>query len=51
MKVETIWNYSDCNIGHPCEHCDDHCTFHLVKGADEKEKKDERTTKESKRTE
>lgn len=44
MKYEKAWDYSHCNIGHPCEHCDDTCTFRLVKDADEKENENERTT-------
>jgi len=51
MKDEKIWDYSICNIGHPCTNCDKKCTFRLDKGADEKEKKNERTTKEPKGTE
>jgi len=42
MKDETVWDYSDCQIGHPCKNCDKECTFRLDKGADEKEKKNER---------
>ena len=43
-----------CLIGSPCEHCDPSvCTFYkrlqpCCKGQDEKEKENERTTKESK---
>ena len=50
MKDEKIWDYSQCNIGHPCEHCDDTCTFRLVKDADEKENENERTIEESERS-
>lgn len=46
MKDENTWDYTDCNIGHPCQHCDNICTFRLVKGADEKENKNERTIEE-----
>jgi hypothetical protein len=48
MKDETIWDYSNCQIGHPCSKCIKLCTFRLVKDADKKEKNNERTTKESK---
>ena len=42
MKDEKAWDYSQCQIGHPCKKCDDVCsfrkiTFRLDKGADEKE--------------
>ena len=46
MKDENTWDYSDCNIGHPCQNCDDICTFRLVQGVDKKEKKNERTIEE-----
>ena len=42
MKDETVWDYFDCQIGHPCKNCDKKCTFRLDKGADEKEKENER---------
>ena len=45
MKDETVWNYSDCLIGHPCKNCITECTFRLDKGADEKEKENERIFK------
>ena len=51
MKDEKVWDYSECQIGHPCFNCDIKCTFHLVKDVDKKENKNERTAKESKRTE
>lgn len=50
MKDEKVWDYSICNIGHPCTHCIKECTFRLDKGVDEKEKENERITKKSKRT-
>ena len=50
MKDEKVWDYSICNIGHPCKNCDDICTFRRDNDADEKEKENERITKESKRT-
>jgi hypothetical protein len=43
MKDEKVWDYSDCQIGHPCNKCIKECTFRLDKGADEKENKNERT--------
>ena len=49
MKDKTAWDYSICNIGHPCTNCINECTFRLDKDVDEKEKKNERTTKESKK--
>jgi hypothetical protein len=27
MKDENVWDYSHCNIGHPCSNCDDTCSF------------------------
>ena len=50
MKDETVWDYSDCQIGHPCKNCEIECTFRLDKGVDEKEKENERTIEESKGT-
>lgn len=55
MKDEKVWDYSQCQIGHPCSKCDDICTFKITfrrdNGADEKERKNnERTTKKSKET-
>ena len=50
MKDETVWDYSDCLIGHPCKNCDKKCTFRLDKDVDEKEKENERITKKSKGT-
>jgi hypothetical protein len=47
MKDETVWDYSDCQIGHPCINCIKECTFRLDKVVDEKEKKDERITEKS----
>ena len=42
-----------CQIGHPCNNCIETCSFRItyshVNDQDEKEKKDERTTKEFKR--
>lgn len=51
MKDETIWDYSICNIGHPCINCIKECTFRLDKDADKKEKENERTIEKSERTE
>jgi hypothetical protein len=51
MKNEKVWDYSICNIGHPCTNCIKECTFRLVKDADEKEKENERTIEKSERTE
>ena len=42
MKDEKVWDFSECQIGHPCTNCDIKCTFRLDKGADEKEKENER---------
>ena len=50
MKDEKVWDYSDCQIGHPCKNCDIKCTFRLDKDADEKEKNNEQITRESKGT-
>ena len=54
MKDEKVWDYSQCQIGHPCDTCDPTvCSFYnktysLVQGQDEKEKiNDERTIEES----
>ena len=44
MKDEKSWDYSNCQIGHPCKKCINTCTFRLDKGADEKENENERTT-------
>ena len=47
MKDEKVWDYSHCQIGHPCSHCLDSCTFKIKTYSletidqDEKEKKDE----------
>ena len=55
MKDKRVWDYSHCQIGHPCNVCDQSCTFYitysLVEGQDEKENENERTTKEPKGTE
>ena len=54
MKYEKVWDYSQCQIGHPCSNCDDICTFKitysLVKDQEEKENENERAIKESERT-
>lgn len=51
MKDEKWWDYSHCNIGHPCLKCIKTCTFRRDNDADEKERKNnERTTKKSKGT-
>ena len=56
MKDENTWDFTHCQIGHPCNNCDPkicsfYTTYSLDKGQDEKEKENERTTKESKGTE
>lgn len=51
MKDEKVWDYSYCLIGGPCKNCIEKCTFRLDKGADKKEKENERTIEESKGTE
>lgn len=45
MKDERVWDYSDCQIGHPCANCIKECTFRRDSGADEKEKENERISK------
>ena len=51
MKDEKVWDYSDCQIGHPCFNCDIKCTFHLVEDVEKKENdKNERTIEESERS-
>ena len=47
MKDERVWNFSQCLIGHPCNQCDDTCsfkklTYSLDKDQEEKEKENER---------
>ena len=48
MKDEKIWDYSHCNIGHPCDRCDEFCTFNKQTYSletidqDEKENENER---------
>ena len=48
MKDEKIWDYSHCNIGHPCDKCDEFCTFNKQTYSletidqDEKENENER---------
>lgn len=37
MKDETVWNYTKCQIGHPCSNCIKECTFRRDNDADEKE--------------
>ena len=27
MKAKELWDYSHCQIGHPCELCTDTCSF------------------------
>lgn len=51
MKDEKSWDFSRCEIGGPCTKCIKTCTFRLDKGADEKEKENERITEKSQRTE
>ena len=52
MKDERVWDFSQCQIGHPCDACVNTCsfkiTYSLVEGQDEKEKNDERIFKCSK---
>ena len=50
MKDEKVWDYSDCQIGHPCKNCDIKCTFRLDKGVDEKEKENDKIHYKSKFT-
>lgn len=50
MKDEKVWDYSICNIGHPCTNCIKECTFRLDKDVDEKEKENERIIEEPKGT-
>ena len=47
MKDEKVWDYSYCLIGAPCNTCIKTCTFHRDNDVDEKEKKNERISKES----
>jgi hypothetical protein len=53
MKDEKVWDYSICNIGSPCKQCIK-CNFSkptvVLNDQDEKEKENERTIEESKRT-
>ncbi len=49
MKDEKVWDYSKCNIGHPCSKCIKKCSFRLEKDADEKENENERTIKSDER--
>ena len=44
MKDKKVWDFSLCQIGNPCQKCKKQCTFRLDKGADEKEKENERIT-------
>ena len=43
MKDEKVWDYSQCQIGHPCDACVETCTFKITysrdNGQEEKEKK------------
>ena len=48
MKDERFWDYSDCQIGHPCNICEIKCTFHRVVDVEKKENEYERITEESK---
>ena len=52
MKDAKAWDFTHCQIGHPCYNCDPIiCTFYttysLDKGQDEKEKENERTIEKS----
>ena len=47
MKDEKVWDYSYCLIGSPCNTCIKTCTFHRDNDVDEKEKENERISKES----
>lgn len=31
MKDEKVWDYFDCQIGHPCTNCISSCTFKIRK--------------------
>ena len=31
MKDETVWDFSECQIGHPCTNCTNDCTFRIRK--------------------
>lgn len=47
MKAKEFWNYSDCNIGHPCIICINSCGFKIIPQSrkidqEEKEKENER---------
>jgi hypothetical protein len=53
MKEKTVWDFSHCNIGHPCKECVETCSFKItysrVDDQDEKENKNERTIEEHER--
>ena len=50
MKDERVWDFSQCQIGHPCSVCIDTCSFKIIhsldKGQEKKKKKNERITQE-----
>ena len=31
MKDDKVWDYSDCQIGHPCKNCISKCAFKIRK--------------------
>ena len=43
MKYEPVWDYSECQIGHPCNKCVDTCSFKTPK-CDESTKNKEMET-------
>ncbi len=44
MKDEKVWDYSNCLIGSPCNHCIKTCTFRRDNGVDEKENENEQVS-------
>jgi len=51
MKDEKVWDFSQCQIGHPCSACINTCSFRILtysrdNGQEEKEKKDERISEQ-----
>ena len=52
MKDAKAWDFTHCQIGHPCYTCDPtvcsfYTTYSLDKGQDEKENENERTIEKS----
>lgn len=37
MKDEKVWDYSQCQIGHPCKECTDTCSFKIETQENNKE--------------